>query len=182
MSEGGAEVIVDGAVPIRVDERRIQEYIGSIRGVDSRDIGHRGEGGKENGKDWRCCTHPNRAGGHISAVGRSEEQQTKSIDEVNKRLLEQESRRRDEQEQWNAPSRPGARRSDEEEGLECARGACGGSGSFPSPHEKEIDLDRLYEGGWFVDDVKGGQLDKDKVIQARRLEMDFFRKMGSTKR
>ena len=52
-----------------------------------------------------------------------------------------------------------------------------------SPHEGEDEekmrWEQLYEGLEFVDDVHGHQhLDKALVIKARRLEMDFFKKMG----
>ena len=47
-----------------------------------------------------------------------------------------------------------------------------------SPHEDER-WRGLYENVEFTDDVNGGNaLDKDKVIAARRLEMQFFKKMG----
>ena len=47
-----------------------------------------------------------------------------------------------------------------------------------SPHEDE-QWRELYENVEFTDDVNGGNaLDKDKVIAARRLEMQFFKKMG----
>ena len=73
------------------------------------------------------------------------------------------------------------RRSDAEEGTECARGVCsarGGGDAYPSRHEPEVDYEALYAGGYFTDDVKGGVLDKTEVIKARRLEMDFFKSMG----
>jgi hypothetical protein len=47
-----------------------------------------------------------------------------------------------------------------------------------TPHEDE-EWQELYEGIRFYDDVNGGEeLDKDKVIEARKLEMAFFMKMG----
>ena len=47
-----------------------------------------------------------------------------------------------------------------------------------SPHEDK-QWEEMYSGIAFYDDVNGGQrLDKRKVIQARRLEMQFFKKMG----
>jgi hypothetical protein len=47
-----------------------------------------------------------------------------------------------------------------------------------TPHEEEAWQD-LYEDIKFYDDVNGGEeLDKDKVIEARQLEMTFFKKMG----
>ena len=37
----------------------------------------------------------------------------------------------------------------------------------------------MYEGIKFYDDMNGGEeLDKDKVIAVRKLEMQFFKKMG----
>ena len=47
-----------------------------------------------------------------------------------------------------------------------------------SPHEDE-QWRELYENVEFTDDVNGGNaVDKDKVIAARRWEMQFFKKMG----
>ena len=47
-----------------------------------------------------------------------------------------------------------------------------------SPHEDE-QWRELYDNVEFTDDVNGGNaLDKDKVIAARRFEMQFFKKMG----
>ena len=46
------------------------------------------------------------------------------------------------------------------------------------PHEAPIDFDRLYAEMEFFDDVRGGGPDRDKVISARRLEMEYFKKMG----
>ena len=47
-----------------------------------------------------------------------------------------------------------------------------------SPHEDD-QWRELYRGVTFYDDVNGGlELDKDKVIEARKLEMQFFMKMG----
>ena len=46
------------------------------------------------------------------------------------------------------------------------------------PHEDEH-WREWYENVEFTDDVNGGNaLDKNKVIAARRLEMQFFKKMG----
>jgi len=52
-----------------------------------------------------------------------------------------------------------------------------------SPHEtEETETQRwqeLYEGLEFIDDVhEGRRLEREKVIQARKLEMDFFKRMG----
>ena len=47
-----------------------------------------------------------------------------------------------------------------------------------SPHEDE-QWRELYENVEFTGDVNGGNaLDNDKVKAARRLEMQFFKKMG----
>ena len=45
------------------------------------------------------------------------------------------------------------------------------------PPEEDY-LSTLYEGLEFVDDVTGAPLDKSRAITARKLEMDFFRRMG----
>ena len=46
-----------------------------------------------------------------------------------------------------------------------------------SPHEIDEDWASLYEGVKFYDDMNGGEeLDKEKVIAARRLEMQFFKR------
>ena len=48
-----------------------------------------------------------------------------------------------------------------------------------SPHYDDTDWSSMHEGIKFYEDVNGGeQLDKDKVIAARKLEMQFFKKMG----
>ena len=65
--------------------------------------------------------------------------------------------------------------SDHAEGLGCAKGA---AARYDHPHAEEPDWHALYSSGYFIDDVKGGRLDKEQVIQARQLEMAFFRKMG----
>ena len=51
------------------------------------------------------------------------------------------------------------------------------------PHDNDAAKDRelmehLYSGKEFYDDVHGNWLDKDRAIEARRLELEFFRKMG----
>ena len=46
------------------------------------------------------------------------------------------------------------------------------------PHEAPVDFEALYVEMEFFDDVKGGCLDKGKVIEARRLEMEYFHKHG----
>ena len=54
----------------------------------------------------------------------------------------------------------------------------------PHPHnddeasnDREI-MEHLYSGKEFYDDVHGKWLEKDRAIEARRLEIEFFRKMG----
>ena len=48
-----------------------------------------------------------------------------------------------------------------------------------TPHDEEEDWQKLYDGVKFYDDLNaGGELDKNKVIEARKLEMQFFKKMG----
>ena len=71
------------------------------------------------------------------------------------------------------------RSSDHAEGVVCAKGA---GAKYDHPHEPEVNWEKLYETGYFVDDVKGGVLDKESVIEARKLEMAFklmgvYRKM-----
>ena len=51
-----------------------------------------------------------------------------------------------------------------------------------SPHDDDAARDRevmehLYSGKEFFDDVHGKRLDKGRAIEARRLELEFFRKM-----
>ena len=53
---------------------------------------------------------------------------------------------------------------------------------MPNPHETEEEEQQryrdLYEGMEFIDDVHAGNtLDKEKVMKARRLEIEFFQKM-----
>ena len=52
-----------------------------------------------------------------------------------------------------------------------------------SPHDDDAARDRevmehLYSGKEFFDDVHGKWLDKDRAIDARRLQLEFFRKIG----
>ena len=125
--------------------------------------GRTGTNGAYSNRD-RLSMDPNRRCAEVAAVW------------VNDRLIDKASRRREELERWNGPSSAGMRQSGVEKGTQCIRGACDARG-FPSPHE-EVDFEALYAGGWFVDDVKGGILDRGKVIEARRLEMDFFKRLG----
>ena len=111
------------------------------------------------------------ASGRIFGVQRSEEQQAKSTEEANERIKEKERRRREEQERWNMTGHTDTH----ERGLECAREMA----RLDHPHEEEHpNLDWYYGPGYFTDDVKGGLLDKQQCIDARRLEMDYFRRMG----
>ena len=48
----------------------------------------------------------------------------------------------------------------------------------PHPHEDIEYMEYLYSGNAFFDDVHGKWLDKSRAIEARRLELKFFRKMG----
>ena len=48
----------------------------------------------------------------------------------------------------------------------------------PHPHNDTEHMQYLYSGKEFFDDVHGKWLDKDRAIEARRLELEFFRKMG----
>ena len=50
--------------------------------------------------------------------------------------------------------------------------------SHPPPHESPVDFHKLYAQLKFFDDMKGGYLEKERVIEARLLEMVYFRKMG----
>lgn len=45
------------------------------------------------------------------------------------------------------------------------------------PPEEEI-FDKIYEGCDFYDDISGARLDRNLAIKARKLEMDFFKRMG----
>ena len=99
----------------------------------------------------------------IAGVQRSEERQKKSTEEMNGRLKEKEDKRREQAER-------------QKQGLECAREMA--NANCDHPHDESPDLDWYYGPGYFVDDVKGGVLDKQSCIDARRLEMQFFKKMG----
>ena len=53
----------------------------------------------------------------------------------------------------------------------------------PHPHDTEAATDRatmeyLYSGKEFWDDLSGKWLEKNRAIEARRLELEFFKKMG----
>ena len=51
-------------------------------------------------------------------------------------------------------------------------------GDMRHPHEASVDFGELYAQFEFFDDVKGGRLDWDRVTEARRLEMQYFKDMG----
>ena len=55
-------------------------------------------------------------------------------------------------------------------------------GDMVSPHEPQVDFETLYADMGFYDDVKSCRLDLDKVISAKRLEMEYFKNMWSTPR
>ena len=48
------------------------------------------------------------------------------------------------------------------------------------PHEQDapIDFGHIYEGYDFYDDVSGSKLDHGMAVQARRAEMEFFKRRG----
>ena len=53
------------------------------------------------------------------------------------------------------------------------------------PHEEDEDVKwrDFYEGVKFLDDMSGmKELDKNEVIKARRLEIEYFKKMGFYKK
>ena len=43
--------------------------------------------------------------------------------------------------------------------------------------EEAPGIEHLYEGQEFIDDISGALLDKAQAVAARKLEMDFFRRM-----
>ena len=53
-----------------------------------------------------------------------------------------------------------------------------GGDPMSHPHAAEVDFVRLYEHTELHDDVKGGLLPKQLVIEGRKLEMDYFKRMG----
>ena len=57
-----------------------------------------------------------------------------------------------------------------------SQGSAGGNEAHP--HDAPVDFHKLYVDMEFYDDVKGGELDREKVIEARRLEMQYFKTMG----
>lgn len=100
----------------------------------------------------------------VHAVGRTQEQQDESTRAINQRIIDKEMR-------WSGKERCG----DYTEALGCAKGA---AEKYEHPHEPEVNWSELYSSGYFVDDVKGGTLNREMVIEARKLEMAFFKKMG----
>ena len=46
------------------------------------------------------------------------------------------------------------------------------------PYEEKVDMSNLYSGKDFFDDVHGKLLNKEMATEARRLEIEFFKKMG----
>ena len=100
----------------------------------------------------------------VGAVEKSEARREESTQRINDRIKQKEVR-------WSTTERE----SDHTEALDCAKGA---AARYDHPHAEEPDWRSLYGDGYFIDDVKGGRLDKEQVIQARQLEMAFFRDMG----
>ena len=110
----------------------------------------------------------------IQGVQRSEEQQARSTEELNNKLIEKESRRAEESAVWSRVRVDRHKGADSGNAVICAREM--EEAMLSHPHEPELGW--YYEPGYFVDDVRGGVLDKQSCIEARRLEMQFFRKMG----
>ena len=104
----------------------------------------------------------------VQGVQRSVERPLASTNEMNEKLKERESRRVDAK--WQSRDQLDSH----EWGLECAKEMA--NARLDHPHEP--DLEWHYGPGCFVDDVRGGFLDKGMCIEAGRLEMQFFRKMG----
>ncbi len=50
----------------------------------------------------------------------------------------------------------------------------------PHPHDDTKYMEYLHTGKEFFDDVHGKWLDKSRAIEARTLELEFFRKMGGS--
>ena len=126
--------------------------------------------GREDGWEygnWRAGRNGDmetRRRGNVAAVDKPVDKREESTQRINDRIIEKEMRRSAD-----------GRWSDHAEAVECARGA---AAKYVHPHLEDPDWQALYRDGYFVDDVKGGTLDKEQVIQARKLEMTFFRKMG----
>ena len=63
-------------------------------------------------------------------------------------------------------------------GLSAAQSPSSEPVELPHPHEPEVNLESLYHGLEFSDDMKGGKLNRVKVIEARRIEIAYFKRMG----
>ena len=101
----------------------------------------------------------------VCGMQRAQERQEAFTKHVNDIILEKEMR-------WSSS----VCSSDHAEGLECAKGVLS---RFDHPHPldgnvAELDLAKLYGSGYFVDDVKGGTINREMCIAARKLEMDLF--------
>lgn len=53
----------------------------------------------------------------------------------------------------------------------------GSSKAHPHPHGEVEDYKHFYHGKEFYDDIYGKLLERDRAIAARKLEMDFFKRM-----
>ena len=108
--------------------------------------------------------------GAIAGVQRSAEQQKKSTEELNEKIIRKEGRR--DCDVWNQQGQIDSH----ERGLVCAKEMA--NARLDHPHDERPDLSWYYGPGYFTDDVKGGTLIKERCIEARMLEMEYFRKMG----
>ena len=48
--------------------------------------------------------------------------------------------------------------------------------SLPTPHDAKDPCEDLYKDVYFYDDITGYSLEQDRAVEARKLEMEFFRK------
>ena len=98
---------------------------------------------------------------------RSIERQEKSTEELNQRIKDKEGRRGADS-VWNQREQIGSH----ERGLVCAKEMA--NARLDHPHDEPPDLSWYYGPGYFVDDVKGGPLIKERCIEARQLEVQYF--------
>ena len=89
---------------------------------------------------------------HINAVKRSDERQRESIETCNDRIKDKERQHETSLGQDNKAI--------------SANGG-GGNGATPDPHEP--DWTALYWQSYSVDDVRGGEMEKCRIIEARKL-------------
>ena len=102
----------------------------------------------------------------VCGVQRSEEQQKRSMAELNDKLIEKENRRAEEAAKRQRQQVDRRRDADSGNAKICAREM--EKAMLDHPHEPDLDW---YSGpGYFVDDVRGGALDKQGCIEARRLD------------